>query len=381
MSGTAATPALSEAGYQRLHLSPAHYFDGDIFDRERDRIFFREWCFAGHISELAEPGDFIVCDLLDQSVVLTRGRDGRLRGFHNVCQHRGNRLVAERSGRGKRSFTCGYHCWSYDEAGRLRHAPRQEQVGAFDRSRYDIPPVQVEEVGGFVFFNLDPEASPLAKRMDGFEAELRRLLPDVDRLQPTHACETTIAANWKIVMDNNIEAYHLQFSGPEHRALANAIELDAFEFTPMGSWWRYTAPAAQTAQSAYGAPVSEAARERYPTFVNLTAWPFTTFFRLPFSAYVGAFVILPLGPEESLLRVAFYRDDGEDTALDQASVVWIADQLGPEDVGLNVSTQQGLRSHGFRGGRYMIDPATGPLSEHLVQAFHANVLAALNEGD
>jgi carnitine monooxygenase subunit len=73
---------------------PAPYFyDASIFQKERLRIFFRSWHLVGHVNELRNPGDFVTHDILDQSVIVTRSKEGGIQAFHNVCQHRGNRLV------------------------------------------------------------------------------------------------------------------------------------------------------------------------------------------------------------------------------------------------------------------------------------------------
>ncbi len=80
-------------------LPSRYFYDPEIFEREKRDIFYRGWHFAGHGSEFAEPGDYVMTDVLDQSVIVVRGLDGVVRGFHNVCQHRGTRLLEQRRGR------------------------------------------------------------------------------------------------------------------------------------------------------------------------------------------------------------------------------------------------------------------------------------------
>src|SRR5215471_12794749 len=82
------------------HTLPSRYFyDAGVFAAERERIFYRAWHAVGHVNELTDPGSFLTQDIFDQSVIVLAGRDGEVRAFHNVCQHRGNRLLLQRRGK------------------------------------------------------------------------------------------------------------------------------------------------------------------------------------------------------------------------------------------------------------------------------------------
>ena len=105
-----------EAAYT---LPSRYFYDPAILEDEKTKIFFKSWAFAGHISELANPGQFVTMEIFEQSVIVVRGCDGKLQAFHNVCQHRGNRLVTERRGDNIRTFVCPYHAWTYSLDGSL----------------------------------------------------------------------------------------------------------------------------------------------------------------------------------------------------------------------------------------------------------------------
>lgn len=94
---------------QAFTLPSRYFFDEALFKAERDNIFLRSWHVAGHLSEFAEVGQYVVCDLFDQSIVIARSRSGNIRAFHNVCQHRGNRLLEERRGNTGGIVRCAYH--------------------------------------------------------------------------------------------------------------------------------------------------------------------------------------------------------------------------------------------------------------------------------
>ncbi len=117
------------SGYESAVLGTAPvpagpYYRDDYFELEREAIFRRSWLQIGHVSEVAEPGQFIVrsVEIARASILITRSSDGALRAFHNVCTHRGTQLVAEPCGR-RSSFSCPYHRWTFGNVGKLRAAP------------------------------------------------------------------------------------------------------------------------------------------------------------------------------------------------------------------------------------------------------------------
>ena len=142
-------------------LPPEWYSDPDIYRRETESVFYGSWRLAAHHSELAKPGDFVTVDFCNESLLLVRAGDRELRGFYNVCQHRGLRVVESRRGNLEAGMTCPYHAWTYHLDGQLRGAPNSDKVAGFDQSRIRLSEVKVEECGGFVWANTDLEADPL----------------------------------------------------------------------------------------------------------------------------------------------------------------------------------------------------------------------------
>jgi phenylpropionate dioxygenase-like ring-hydroxylating dioxygenase large terminal subunit len=359
------------------HTLPARYFyDPDIFAREREAIFYKAWHAVAHENELAETGAYASLDIFDQSVILVRAEDGRIRAFHNVCQHRGNRLVSARRGKAPSLLRCGYHSWCYGHDGALRRAPRSEWLENFDPKEFALKPVAIERLGGFYFVNLDPAAAPLAGLAQGVEAEMRRFFPDLDRMQLVEEVDVEVPANWKVIMDNSIEGYHFDLSGPVHKHLASLIDFKQYRLKDHDKWWTYMAPPRPGVATAYGEPL---AGSRFQTdwFFNIGIWPNTTFYCFPFTDMLGTFIMIPLGPEKSLLRFGYYAPDRPRPKVTEAAIRWMNEELGPEDIQLNITQQKGLRSFGYDQGRYMVDPARGNESEHLVHHFHKLVYQAI----
>ena len=353
------------AGYS---LPATYFYDAEVFRQERARIFLRSWHLVAHVNELRNPGDFVTYEILDQSVIVTRSKDA-LHAFHNACQHRGNRLLELPRGHTP-AITCGYHAWTYALDGKLRGAPRSECVAHFDKSQHGLKPVKLEIFACFVYINLDAEAEPVAAMAPGAEALMRRFLPDLDRLTLIEQVDVPVAANWKVIQENSIEGYHFDYSGPAHKQLVQLIDFDGYRLEPHGRYWTYTGPPRQNVSEAYGVPL-QGATWQTDWFFNIGLWPNATIYAFPYSDVVGTFIMNPTGPESSNLRFGYYGVEGRALPeVTQACIRWMNQELGPEDIRLNMSNQKGLKSLGFTRGRYLIGAQNDNRSEHLVRHFH-----------
>jgi phenylpropionate dioxygenase-like ring-hydroxylating dioxygenase large terminal subunit len=355
-----------EAG---ISLPARYFYDESVYQRERTEIFFKTWQLVGHVNEIAEPGAFATLEIMDQSVIVIRGKDGVLRAFHNACQHRGNRLVEARRGKSP-AIVCGYHAWTYGTDGALRAAPRTECVAGFNKESHGLKPVRLEVLAGFVFVNLDPKAKPIAEMAAGAEAEIRRFIPNLDELELVSEVDVPVAANWKVIQENSIEGYHFDYSGPVHKQLVKLIDFAGYTLTPHGEWWTYIGPPKTDATEAYGVPL-DGATWQTDWFFNLGLWPNATIYAFPYSDVVGTFIMTPTGPETSMLRFGYYGPKGRPVPdVTKACIRWMNEDLGPEDIRLNISNQKGLKSMGFEHGRYVIGDGLGNRGEHLVRHFH-----------
>ena len=184
----------------------AVYYDEGVFQEEMEKLFFRHWLNVGHVGQIPNPGDFFTRDVGTESLLFIRGSDGQVRGFYNVCRHRGTRLVAEASGEKLRSIVCPYHAWTYGTDGKLAGAPHTEMLEDFDREDFGLHPVATETWAGFVWANLDPKAGPLKEHL----GDLIKLNERWDiaglKLGARHVYE--VDANWKILAENYSECYH-----------------------------------------------------------------------------------------------------------------------------------------------------------------------------
>jgi Rieske 2Fe-2S family protein len=192
-------------------LAREFYTDSDIYERDIERIFLRAWLYAGHESEISEPGDWFLFELAGESVIVARGLDGEIRAMLNVCRHRGSRICLERSGCSKR-LTCRYHGWTYDLEGNLVGASRMKPD--FDKSGTSLRRVHVERLEGMIFVNFADQPAAFDVVREGLADCLRPYgLADA---KVAHRQTYPIAANWKLAVENYCECYHCAPAHPEY---------------------------------------------------------------------------------------------------------------------------------------------------------------------
>ena len=188
------------------HMPGWMYTSPDVFQRETERIFLKDWLIVGRVEEVPEPGDYFTFDIVDEPVVVTRGKDGQLNAFSNVCRHRGAKVV---EGRGTaKVFSCPYHGWTYDIGGALIQTTFTDDVSEFDFDNCRLSPVQIGSWGGWIFVNLDPGAGPLEEYVALYDEKLGYFRQEDCRLSDTLVIESDV--NWKLMAENFIDVYHFR---------------------------------------------------------------------------------------------------------------------------------------------------------------------------
>lgn len=203
-----------QAGRFRHGLPPPAYTDERVFDLECASLFARHWFFAGFAHEIATAGDVTPVTVGRAPVLLVRNRSGEIKAFHNVCRHRCLQLVEEAGNVGP-LLRCPYHAWAYDLDGALRAAPsfdgtRTAKPDGLDRAERGLVPVSCAVWHDWIFVKLDGDAGDF----DDTVAPLARQLQDVDFAAATPIASLDfgeVNANWKLLMENFIEPYHVPF--------------------------------------------------------------------------------------------------------------------------------------------------------------------------
>ena len=217
-------PAPVEPG----ELTAERYISREWMAREQAELWSKVWLFACLERDVAEPGDFVVFDIANESILISRSAEGVLGAFYNVCQHRGMRLACEPAGCVK-SFVCPYHGWTYRPDGRLTVAPDHERfTGGVDRNERSLKNVRVEAWAGLVWICMDSDAPSLAEFLN----------LTIERIAPYRLHDMTLVAdqtcqldcNWKAVFDNFGELYHVEHIHPQHKMLFDCptAQIDLF---------------------------------------------------------------------------------------------------------------------------------------------------------
>lgn len=220
-------------------LAPRYYLGEDALDRELETVFMRSWQFAGHVGDLAEPNTYITAVAGDQPVLVVRTEDGELRAYRNVCRHRGSELLTGQ-GRCKRAIRCRYHGWTYDSTdGRLMGVPEHRGYAELDKASLGLMPARAEVLAGFVFVNLDPDAPALAEVTAGLGERLERY--GIPELVGFGAKGTggSQPANWKIVVENYLEGYHVPIA---HPGLMRLLDYQRYDVELHDGWVWVEAP-------------------------------------------------------------------------------------------------------------------------------------------
>ncbi len=361
------------------------YTGAEFARHECEAVLARTWTCIGTASAIPNPGDANPADLAGLPLLSVRGRDGKLRVFHNVCSHRGHRLVTKPC-QNLTTLRCPYHSWAYDFEGRLRATPTiggpgKNRVEGFDKSRHGLHEVRSAVWLDQIFINLSGDApafedhiAPLSARWADFDLSLIR------HGGPDSCLRFDIGCNWKLVVENYCEAYHLPWIHPELNVYSR-LE-DHYNILADGLY-------AGQGSTAYK-PQTTKAGPVLPRFPNLPAkWDKT-------AEYLALFPNLLLGLHGDHFYSVRLEPMGPDRTLEHLEIYYVGDApLGPdfasvraantetwrrvfaEDVSVVEEMQRGRASPAFKGGVFtpVLEPPT-----HCFHRWMAKALAAAESG-
>jgi phenylpropionate dioxygenase-like ring-hydroxylating dioxygenase large terminal subunit len=338
------------------HALPAWVYSHPEMTRlEIERILLPSWQIVTHVSALKKSGDFATLDLGPESVFVIRDRDGTIRGFHNVCRHRGARLV-DGQGTCPTSVTCPYHGWSYRHDGSLMGMPVRESFPELDRSQNGLRPVKVDVAFGFVFVAITGNPPPVLSVWGDLADELTPYrFADMEPLSPITVEHWDV--DWKIVMDNYLESYHVPIGHPGLNRMFTP-DYDDQRGVPgvaRGAGWFREQPSSRWTERTYQKIIG-GITQHLPE-PNRRCWRFYSM--LPnlgidvMPDQMDFFQILPNGPGKSIIRGAVY--GLPDTRREMRIARFLSDrinrQTNREDTWLCERVQRGLQSSSYVPGR------------------------------
>ncbi|MGP1674979.1 MAG: aromatic ring-hydroxylating oxygenase subunit alpha [Candidatus Limnocylindrales bacterium] len=355
------TPSASAPPWRpRPTLSGGDYSTEAVYAEERERIWFDGWICIGRAEEIPEPGDYLVRDLVGESIIVTRNRAGQVRGFYNVCAHRGTKLLDDDPGCGhvSKAFKCPYHAWSYDLDGRLIGTPNVDENELFERAAYPLHAIGAEAYAGFLFVNLADEVDrrPLQDELRaGTESITNFERYRMDELRVGVRIVYEVAANWKIVVENFNECLHCPTIHPE---LVQVVPLYRFgevwdeETRDDGNWMVDGATS-----------FTKTGRSTLPRFPDLLPDDY----RMYYGTYQFPNLMLNLHPDAGMAYTALPRGPAHTTIVSEylfrpetiaaaefapEPVVELWDLISKQDWAVCERAQTGVSSRAYRSGVY-----------------------------
>ena len=341
-----------------LSLAAKYYTDPEVFKLETNGLLARTWQFAGHTSQLKETGDYFTFDMAGESLFCIKGRDGEIRTFYNVCQHRAHQLV---SGQGQtRVVVCPYHAWTYELTGELRAGPNIKAVEGFDKSSICLTSVRTEVFLGFIFVNLDNDAKPMDDWFPNVRTELESYIPHWDTLAPLEWVEIPENCNWKVSVENYSECYHCALNHPTFST--GVVRPETYDIQPQGYCLRHTTECNSMDAMTYDINSGFDKNDQYSSWF---LWPMFSFQVYP-GNLLNTYHWRAVDADHVVVWRGWYSVGGEENDIVRQMAVQDRETTVAEDIGLVESVQRGLKSRGYVPGPLVVDPKCGVNSEHSI---------------
>ena len=342
----------------RPTLSSADYASPEVWEQEKEHIWWGDWICVGRTEEVANAGDYVVRDIAGESVFITRNEDGRLRAFYNVCSHRGTKFLDDVEGTSsvRKAFKCPYHAWTFDLNGQLLGTPNVKEDEFFDRSEHPLYGIAVDSYAGFIFLNMSREPRPLMEALtDGAETMTVFERFKMQDLRIGARIVYEVAANWKIVVENYNECLHCPQIHPE---LVQVVPLFRFgevwdeETHDDGNWMVDGATS-----------FTQTGASPLPKFPGLNDEDY----RMYYGSYEFPNLMLNLHPDAVMYYIGYPKGPNHTTVVseflfrpetitspdfDPSGVVEFWDLISTQDWGVCERAQTGVSSRAFTRGVY-----------------------------
>jgi Rieske 2Fe-2S family protein len=333
---------------QRYFISP------EVFAQEQEAIFSARWVLAGHQSQVDRAGDFFVVEVAGESLIIARDREETIRGFYNVCRHRGTRLCEEQSGHSS-TIQCPYHAWTYGLDGKLVGAPHMDAVRGFRKGDYSLHGVNLALWEGFIFVNLADDPAPLEEAFAPLVGKFSHW--NLPHLRSARRIQYDVRANWKLIFENYSECYHCPGVHPALQKLTpyDLAENDLSEGPFLGGYMPITKGHSLTMSgNACALAIGDISAEDHARVFYYSIFPNMLLSMHP--DYVMVHQLWPQTPERTLILCDwfFHRDAAEatDPAYNPDDAIEFWDMTNKQDWHVCELSQQGIASRAYRPGPY-----------------------------
>jgi phenylpropionate dioxygenase-like ring-hydroxylating dioxygenase large terminal subunit len=354
--------------WDRSGLPGWTYHSPALLELEKEHIFRNHWQIAGHVSDVANPGDYITMDVVGERALILRGKDGIVRGFHNICRHRGSRVVADEKGTCKNAVVCPFHGWVYNLDGTLRGAARPRSFPDLDKHQFGLRQLDLEVWMGFIFIRFRPgKQLSVAELLKPLETEISHY-KIADMLPEATPWTQTTPVNWKSVRDVDNEGYHVAMAHPALQDLYGSTYYDEPFVDGVSRSFATYNPHAGRRWSVKNyvriAPQATHLPEHLrKAWIYYGIFPNNVIVLMPES--VQFYQEFPLSTGETLLRGGTYKFRDENRQ--QAAARYLAGRIDrdtmAEDVQLSVWSNEAMTSKAF-AGFYLSDLEYGVRTHH-----------------
>ena len=333
-------------------LEQKYFVSTEIFAAEQREIFSKHWVLVGHQSQIPHTGDYFVAKIANESLIVTRDQKSTVRGFYNVCRHRGTRLKEDACGHAS-AIQCPYHAWTYGLDGRLIGAPHMDEVSGFDKADYSLHAVNLALWEGFIFISLTNNPPPLEK---WFAPLLGRFSHwNLSQLRSVNRIEYDVRANWKLIFENYSECYHCPGVHPMLSKISpyDSAENDLAEGPFLGGFMSIAKGGSLTMSgNACALPVGDIKGEDHHRVFYYSIFPNMLLSMHP--DYVMVHQVWPQAPNRTLIVCDwFFHPDAfarEDFKPKDAIEFW--DLTNKQDWHVCELSQQGIASRAYEPGPY-----------------------------
>jgi Rieske 2Fe-2S family protein len=337
---------------QRYFVSP------EIFTEEQENIFAKQWMLVGHQSQIAKPGDYLVQEVAGESLIIVRDKNGEVRGFYNVCRHRGTRLKEDACGHAP-AIQCPYHAWVYGLDGKLIGAPHMDEAPDFDKADYSLHAVNLALWEGFIFVNLAGKEA--AASGSGYSSLEKWFAPLAGKFSPWNMSilrsakriEYDVRANWKLTFENYSECYHCPGVHPQLQKVSpyDSAENDLSEGPFLGGFMKINKGAGLTMSGkACALPVGDVDNLQHVFYYSI----FPNMLLSLHPEYVMVHQLWPQSPERTLILCDWFFHpaafDRSDFKPEDAIEFW--DMTNKQDWRVCELSQQGIASRVYQPGPY-----------------------------
>ena len=343
-------------------LPAKSYIDENFWEKECETVLSNGWLFVGLAHELKNAGDVIPLFIANKPILLVRNSNNKIAAFHNVCSHRCLKLVDEKKNVGK-IIRCPYHSWSYDLTGKLKAAPHiggtnKHNPAGFNYSDHGLKPIQIHVWQDWIFINLNGKA----KKFEDYAKSLINKFDDIDLTKLRYATTLDfgkINTNWKFLIENYIEPYHVQFV---HKSTTNQPLKDHYTVVDGLCYGSGVNVDKEDSKNSSALSVTSKYLSLFPNFIIGTYFP----------NQIGVYLNVPISPSITAQKRVIYTTDGKDMSKKEIKMtknIWWS--VHKEDHEMCERLQEGRYSPKSNDGGLL-----SPVWEKGVQAFQKLIVDA-----